>query len=167
MKTETGAYIFPLKKHKDDRGWLMELVRNDSVPHPIEMAYLSETKPLVVRGPHEHTEQTDHFAFIGPGDFHLHLWHEDTYEIWDVGENNPCLVIVPPGVVHAYKNILNRPGWVFNAPDSLYGGPGKLYEVDEIRHENDEDSKYLLYCCEGWKTGGNLGDEPLDDFLKR
>lgn len=145
MKTKTGAYIFPLKKHEDDRGWLIELFRNDQLLNPVEMAYVSETKPGVVRGPHEHKEQTDHFAFIGPGTFHLHLWYQSQYEIWELGELNPALAIIPPGVVHAYKNISDRPGWVFNSPDKLYAGPGKLYEIDEIRHEENHSNQYRLY----------------------
>ena len=52
-----------------------------------------------------------------------------------VGESNRQAVIVPPGVVHAYKNIGSTPGWVFNAPNRLYAGPGKRSPVDEIRHE--------------------------------
>ena len=159
MKTKTGAHIFPLKKHEDDRGWLIELFRSDQLNDFPEMAYVSETKPGVTRGPHEHVEQTDHFAFVGPGNFHLHLWEEYSryrnefhYEILEVGEDNPSLVIVPPGVVHAYKNVSKYPGWVFNAPDALYAGRGKLYEVDEIRHEDSPDgySKYRLYDTADW-----------------
>ena len=38
------------------------------------MAYISQTLPGIVRGPHEHNDQTDYFAFIGPSDFELTLW---------------------------------------------------------------------------------------------
>ena len=38
------------------------------------MAYVSVTKPGVIRGPHEHVNQTDMFVFVGPGEFELHLW---------------------------------------------------------------------------------------------
>lgn len=53
-------------------------------------------------------------------------------------------VVVPPGVVHAYKNISSTPGWVFNAPNRLYAGPGKRSPVDEIRHEDQADSVYRI-----------------------
>ena len=65
-----------LRKHTDDRGWLFELYREDELPetvHPV-MAYISQTLPGIVRGPHEHNDQTDYFAFIGPSDFELTLW---------------------------------------------------------------------------------------------
>lgn len=162
-----GVYLFPLGKHKDDRGWLTEIFRNDQLKTSPQMGYVSETLPLVVRGPHEHKEQTDYFAFIGPGTFHLHLWKTQeknthilpSYEIWEVGETNPALAVIPPGVVHAYKNISDKPGWVFNAPDQLYAGPGKLYKVDEIRHEDCEEKTYQLYEAGWtWSIGGNAAN---------
>lgn len=66
----------PLARHTDSRGWLVELYREDELAdaiHPV-MAYVSQTEPGVARGPHEHADQTDYFAFIGPGDFELFLW---------------------------------------------------------------------------------------------
>ena len=61
-----------------------------------------------------------------------------------VGESNRQCVIVPPGVVHAYRNVGTTPGWVFNAPNRLYAGPGKGGPVDEVRHEDKADSPYRL-----------------------
>lgn len=69
------------------------------------------TIPGIARGPHEHREQADIFAFIGPGNFRIHLWDNrgdsPTNKIRMIifgGEDNPLLVVVPPGVVHGYKN---------------------------------------------------------------
>ena len=61
-----------------------------------------------------------------------------------VGETNPVRLMVPPGVVHAYKNTGDVPGWVFNAPNRLYAGEGKRSPVDEIRHEDRLDSPYVM-----------------------
>jgi dTDP-4-dehydrorhamnose 3,5-epimerase len=140
-----GVTLRPLKRFEDARGWLIELFRQDELEpacHPV-MAYVSETLPGVVRGPHEHREQTDCFAFIGPGDFKLYLWDArpdsptcGNKQVILVGESNRTLAIVPPGVVHAYRNVSPTPGWLFNAPNRLYAGVGKREPVDEIRHEN-------------------------------
>jgi dTDP-4-dehydrorhamnose 3,5-epimerase len=139
-----GVHILAIPRHSDDRGWLMELFRQDELPFVPQMAYISQTEPGVLRGPHQHEEQTDYFVFIGPGNFELYLWSDalggtsipTNMETHLVGEDFPRAVIVPPGVIHAYKNVSDRPGVVFNAPDKLYGGPGKLYPVDEERWEN-------------------------------
>jgi dTDP-glucose 4,6-dehydratase len=148
-----GVSIFPRKFFKDKRGWLIELFRNDELEseiHP-QMAYISETLPGVTRGPHEHVDQTDYFAFIGPGDFRLHLWDsrpgsptEGNRMVCIMGESNPSAVTIPPGVVHAYKNISDKPGHVFNAPNQLFAGHGKKGPIDEIRHEDVENSPYVV-----------------------
>jgi dTDP-4-dehydrorhamnose 3,5-epimerase len=148
-----GVVVRPLALHADRRGWLAELFREDELPpdrHPV-MAYVSETLPGVARGPHEHVDQTDYFAFLGPGDFLLYLWDVRLdsptrgYRMkLAVGQSNRQCVIVPPGVVHAYRNVGPVPGWVFNAPNRLYAGPKKRGPVDELRHEDQPESPYRL-----------------------
>ncbi len=71
-----GLVVKPLVRYEDHRGWLVELYRQDELPADLlpAMSYVSETKPDVARGPHEHVDQTDYFAFLGPGNFALHAW---------------------------------------------------------------------------------------------
>jgi dTDP-4-dehydrorhamnose 3,5-epimerase len=148
-----GVLLRPLKRFEDARGWLVELYREDQLEqgqHPV-MAYVSQTLPDVTRGPHEHREQTDYFAFFGPGDFKVYLWdarhggatfgHKMTLV---AGQSNPHVVIVPPGVVHAYRNVSHVPGLVFNCPNQLYAGEGKKGPVDEIRHEDRPGSPFVM-----------------------
>jgi len=59
------------------------------------------------------------------------------------GEDNPILVVVPPGVVHGYKNVSRTiRGMVLNYPDRLFMGHGKKEAVDEVRHEDAGDEFY-------------------------
>jgi len=137
----------------DERGWLSELFRHDELESefwPV-MSYISMTRPGVARGPHEHVDQSDLFCFLGPSQFRLYLWDRRADSSTRgksfqgvFGEGCPALVIIPPGVVHAYKNIGEGDGMVFNAPNRLYRGEGKKEEVDEIRHEDDVNSLYKL-----------------------
>ena len=148
-----GVVFKQLKRFSDHRGWLVELYREDELPeanHPV-MSYVSETLPGVARGPHFHHDQSDLFAFVGPGTFKLYLWDaregSPTYQnkhVTLVGEGNLATVIIPPGVVHAYKNVADRPGWVFNVPNRLFAGKNKKEPVDEIRYEEVPDSPYVL-----------------------
>jgi dTDP-4-dehydrorhamnose 3,5-epimerase len=143
----------PLRKYHDQRGWLCELFRHDEIPaefHPV-MAYISVTEPGIARGPHEHVEQADCFCFLGPGNFRLYMWdrrpHSPTHRTFEtevLGADNPMLIIIPPGVVHAYKNVSAEPGVVFNCANRLYRGWGRQQPVDEIRHEDDAGSPYRL-----------------------
>lgn len=147
-----GVVVKKIEKYEDERGFLSELFRSDDFENYVpSMAYLSVTKPGVVRGPHEHKYQSDCFSFSGPGDFRLHLWdrREDSetkgekMEL-EVGASNPSVVIVPPGVVHGYKCISETEAMSLNFPDKLYRGQGKSEEVDEIRWEKDPESPYKI-----------------------
>jgi len=145
-----GVIIKPMKRYKDQRGWLIELFRDDELPEGFKpvMSYISVTLPGISRGPHEHVNQTDGFIFLF-GKMELHLWESrpgkgDRHEVHVVGKDNPIFVTVPPGVVHAYKNVGEEDGMVLNFPDQLYAGWGKKEPVDEIRHEEETGSRFKL-----------------------
>jgi dTDP-4-dehydrorhamnose 3,5-epimerase len=148
-----GVIWKPLKKYHDGRGWLLELFRHDELPaefHPV-MAYISMTEPGIARGPHEHVDQADCFCFLGPSNFKMYLWDNRTksatfgHKQTDVvGEDKPMLLVIPAGVAHAYKNVGPGQGIVFNCPNRLYKGPGRKEPVDEIRHEDDAKSRFVL-----------------------
>jgi dTDP-4-dehydrorhamnose 3,5-epimerase len=148
-----GVIWKPLRRYHDARGWLCELFRHDDLPaefHPV-MAYISETEPGVARGPHEHVDQADCFCFLGPSNFKVYMWDSrpksptrGAREIAVVGADNPMLLVIPAGIVHAYKNVGAVPGIVFNCPNRLYKGHGRKEPVDEIRHEDDPASPFRL-----------------------
>ena len=153
-----GVIIKKLTRFSDERGYLIETFRIDNLPDKLKpvMSYTSYTKTGIARGPHEHEEQTDIFCFMGPGNFKIKLWDNrknsktfDNYIELIGGKDNPIQVVVPPGVVHAYRNISEETdGMVINYPDKLYRGWGKKEEVDEIRHEDKEDEFYLDFIKE-------------------
>jgi len=148
-----GVIIKELTRHTDSRGWLIELFRHDELPseyHPA-MSYVSMTRPGVVRGPHEHKEQADCFCFIGPSTFCLYLWDNRLHSLTygkkcqlEAGERFKAIVVIPAGIVHAYKNIGSVDGIVFNAPNRLYGGWQRQHAADEIRHEDDPASPFKI-----------------------
>ena len=148
-----GVILRRLEPYRDDRGWLAELFRQDEMESsawPV-MAYVSETLPGITRGPHEHREQTDVFCFLGPSVFRTYLWDNRPSAgarphrmVLETGEGAPASLIVPPGIVHAYRNIGDNPGWVINCASTLYRGCGRAGPVDEIRHEDDGDSPFVM-----------------------
>ena len=148
-----GVVFDKLTRYKDQRGWLIELYREDEVAkdfHPV-MGYMSMTHAGIARGPHEHREQADLFCFLGPSTFKLYLWDNrtssKTYQNRIsvlLGEDDPQSVIIPPGVVHAYKNVGSDSGLVYNFPNQLFQGPNRSLTVDEIRHEDDPETIFVL-----------------------
>jgi len=144
---------YALRKYTDDRGWLAELFRNDSLPeefYPV-MSYISFTRPGMQRGPHEHLDQADLFCFIGPSTFKIRMWdnRQDSptfnhTKTLFVGVDNPWAIIVPKGVVHGYKNVGELDGMVINCPNRLYMGEDKRESIDEIRHEDDPETIFRM-----------------------
>ncbi len=153
----TGVFLARTARHADPRGWLCETFRSDWLAGQNladlkpAMTYCSFTGPGVIRGPHEHLYQTDIFAFVGPSDFLVLLWdnrkNSPTFAAHlrlVLGENNPATLIVPPGVVHAYKNIGTGMGLVINHPDRLYRGENRAHPPDEIRYEDNPTGQFRV-----------------------
>src|SRR6266478_7979537 len=148
-----GVIIRDLRKFVDDRGWLSELFRSDDLESEFypAMAYISLTQAGVTRGPHEHVDQADLFCFIGPSNFKLRMWdnrvdsatYNNVMTVY-VGEDNQKYVLVPKGVVHAYRNVSQTPGVVINCPNRLFMGNAKQEPIDEIRHEDDPDTIFRI-----------------------
>ena len=119
-----GVIVDNIDQHSDERGFLIETFRiddeffnsiyrlKDGTYTGCPMTYISATVAGQVRGPHEHKEQTDVFCFLGSSKFEIRLWDNrpdsNTYkkEMKIIAEDSaPLIVVVPPGVVHGYKNI--------------------------------------------------------------
>lgn len=142
-----------LRKFNDSRGWLVELFRHDELASEFfpAMSYISSTNPGVTRGPHEHVDQADLFCFLGPSNFKFRMWdnrpESETFRnmmTMIVGADDPTMVVVPKGVVHAYQNVGDTDGIVINCPNRLYMGPEHRQPVDEIRHEDDPETIFRM-----------------------
>lgn len=141
-----GVEIKELILHEDQRGWLIEIFRQDelnSESFPV-MSYISMTKPGESRGSHEHKKQTDLFGFLGFSDFKLYLWDNRSKsksykksETLTFVKDKLYSIAIPPGVVHGYKNIGDSEGLIINSPNCLHAGQNKQEPVDVIRYEDD------------------------------
>jgi dTDP-4-dehydrorhamnose 3,5-epimerase len=101
--------------------------------------------------PHEHVDQADLFCFLGPSNFKVRMWDNradsPTYRnvlTLTAGADNPKSVLIPKGVVHAYRNVGEIDGIVINCPNRLYMGPERREQVDEIRHEDDPNTIFRI-----------------------
>ncbi len=108
-----GFEIRELIIHKDQRGWLGEIIRADEANLKPLMAYLSMTTPGTVRGPHEHQEQTDFFCFIGR--FRIYLWDNrktsPTYQenkIINTLKVKKCIIILLNLIFFLIKDYINE-----------------------------------------------------------
>jgi dTDP-4-dehydrorhamnose 3,5-epimerase len=122
-----GVQVKPLKIVPDERGWLMEVLReDDELFGRFGQVYVSATYPGVVKAWHFHARQTDNFACI-TGMIKLVLVDtrqgsptRDTINEFFLGVQNPVLVQVPKLVYHGWKCISVEPSLVLNVPDEPY-----------------------------------------------
>ena len=148
-----GVKIKECERYCDERGWVFECFRQDELTEDIYpvMAIATVTRPGMVRGPHEHRQQTENITFTGKVPYKLYFWDNrmdsltfNQHETLLIAEGKVVNLIIPAGVVFAYKNIGKKNGLSIGCPNKLYKGIGRQSEEDTIRHENNPDSPYKI-----------------------
>jgi dTDP-4-dehydrorhamnose 3,5-epimerase len=134
-----GVRTKPLKLIPDERGWLLEILRNDEpqIFSKFGQVYVSATYPGVIKAWHYHKRQVDNFACVA-GMVKLVLIDtrsgsptEGAVNEFFLGSLNPTLVQVPNLVYHGWKCISNEMALVINVPTEPY----HYSEPDEFRLE--------------------------------
>jgi dTDP-4-dehydrorhamnose 3,5-epimerase len=122
-----GVKVKRLKVIADERGLLMEMMRDDDeFFQKFGQVYLSVVYPGVVKGWHYHKKQTDHFVFVkGMAKVVLYDDREGSRTRGEVneffmGEHNPILLVIPPFVLHGMKGIGSEPAYLVNTPTEHY-----------------------------------------------
>jgi dTDP-4-dehydrorhamnose 3,5-epimerase len=136
-----GVNIIPLKKIPDERGMIMHMLRSDD-PHFDQFGeiYFSMVYPGVIKGWHLHTKVKINYAVIC-GMIKLVLYDQrkesTTYnefvEIF-TGEDNYCLIQIPPGITNGYKGIGTKPAIVANCATLPYD-PNEMIRIDPFSPE--------------------------------
>lgn len=122
-----GVKIKQLKIFPDDRGFLTEIIKQgDEVFANIKQTTYTETYPGVIKAFHWHRKQTDVW-FVAKGMAQVVLYdlredsstHKET-NIFYLGEKNPRVLLIPPGVSHGYKVLGNEPVGLFYHATEVY-----------------------------------------------
>lgn len=131
-----GVELYPLKAHADERGYLMEILReSDPFFSRFAQVYVSKNYPGVIRAWHHHMKQTDLWCVVsGMVKAAMYDLREDSPtkgEVQEVfmGDDNRVLLIIPTGVAHGYKTVGQEPSLLLNFTDVLYNPA----EPDEFR----------------------------------
>jgi len=131
-----GVKTKNLRVVPDERGWLMEILRSDDeIFQQFGQVYITTAYPGVVKGWHYHKKQTDNFTCVcGMMKVALYDARDDSstkgsiMEFF-VGEKNPLLISVPPGVYHGFKGIGTETAYFLSVPTLPYN----YQEPDEYR----------------------------------
>ncbi len=131
-----GVDFHPLKQIPDERGRVMQMLRRDDPWFErFGEIYFSVVYPGVVKGWHRHKVMTLNYAVI-VGRIKLVLYDEredsptrgKLQEIF-AGEDNYCLITVPPNVWNGFKGLGVEPAIVANCATEPYD-PSEMVRSD-------------------------------------
>ncbi len=128
-----GVMVKKLRVIPDERGRLMECLRSDDELFiRFGQMYMTTTLPGVVKGWHLHDRQHDNVVCV-KGMIKLALYDgrdgsddrpvsptAGQLDEFFLGEHNPLLVRVPPGVWHGWKCTSLDEAYIVNAPTEVY-----------------------------------------------
>jgi dTDP-4-dehydrorhamnose 3,5-epimerase len=127
QKLIDGVQVKPLKPHADERGRVMEMLRNDDeIFIKFGQVYMTTAYPGVVKAWHYHKLQTDHFVCVhGMMKVVLYDGRENSptrglINEFFIGVHNPLLIQIPPGVYHGFKCISEHEAIVINTVTEPY-----------------------------------------------
>ena len=144
-----GVKLKELAVIPDERGYLMEILRNDDeIFEQFGQSYITTCYPGVVKGWHHHKEQSDFFACL-KGMIKLVLYDNrensstkgEVNEFF-IGEKRSLMVKIPPFVLHGFKTIGEEMAIILNQPTQPYN----IKKPDEYRIPYD--SKDVPYDWE-------------------
>lgn len=126
-KTIFGVMVKKLSPIKDERGYLVELLRSDWKEfEKFGQAYLTVCKPGFAKAWHFHKKQTDNFtcvknnALVALYDNRPESPTRGIVNEFVIGEKNPCLIKIPPRVIHGFSAHGKKEAYIINIPNELY-----------------------------------------------
>lgn len=135
-----GVQVIPLRQIPDERGKVMHMLRRDA-PHFEEFGeiYFSMVYPGVIKGWHLHRVMKLNYAVI-TGMIKLVLYDEregeashGVLEEWFIGDDNYCLVVIPPGVWNGFKGVSLQPAIVANCA-TIPHDPTEIVRLDPLKN---------------------------------
>lgn len=122
-----GVTTKKLTVHTDERGRLTEMLRSDDEAFvKFGQVYMTTAYPGVTKAWHYHKIQTDYFVCVR-GMMKVVLYDDrensptkGTVNEFFIGDHNPLMVVIPPGVWHGFKCISEHEAIVVNTPTEMY-----------------------------------------------
>jgi dTDP-4-dehydrorhamnose 3,5-epimerase len=136
-----GVITHKLRLIPDERGRLLEILRKDEEHYlPVAQIYMTTNYPGVVKAWHYHKKQSDQMTCV-KGMVKVVLYDardgsptKGEVNEFFVGEHNPMLIRIPPGVYHGWKCVSESESVVVNCPTELYD----YKNPDEHRAAHDD-----------------------------
>jgi dTDP-4-dehydrorhamnose 3,5-epimerase len=122
-----GVVVKPCTVFADDRGLLMEVVRDDDpVFREVKQTTFTVSYPGVIKAFHWHRRQWDVWFFsAGMAQVVMYDLREGSptcgqTDVLFMGERRPLVVAIPPGVAHGYRVLGSQPASLFYHTTETY-----------------------------------------------
>jgi dTDP-4-dehydrorhamnose 3,5-epimerase len=129
-----GVLLGRPERFEDDRGWFMEILREDAFGVSFVQGNHSHSRAGVLRGLHYHAKQSDAWyvasgqAQVGLADLRARSDHPISITL-DMSSDDPTVLYIPPGVAHGFLAVseLDLIYWVTHYFDNTdeFGVPWK------------------------------------------
>ena len=136
-----GVVVKPCTVFADDRGMLMEVVRDDEpVFRDVKQTTFTVSYPGVIKAFHWHRRQWDVWFFsAGMAQVVMYDLREGSptcgqTDVLYMGERRPLVVAIPPGVAHGYRVLGTQPAALFYHTTEVYDAS----RPDEERLDHDD-----------------------------
>jgi dTDP-4-dehydrorhamnose 3,5-epimerase len=139
--TIEGVKVKELVRHCDERGYLLEVLRDDDeLLERFGQTTYTVAYPGIIKAFHWHRKQYD-LWFVPLGQARVVLYdlreNSPTYlstQVIYAGEHRPLLIVIPPGVAHGYQVLGDKPMGLFYHTTRSYDSE----EPDEERIPYDD-----------------------------
>lgn len=136
-----GLVVHDLKQIVDERGKVMHMIRSDSILFTrFGEVYFSKINPKFIKGWKKHLRMTQIFA-VPVGMIRIVIFDDRTdsksygeLTVLEIGENNYCLLKIPPRVWYSFKAISAFPALIANCTD-LPHDPTEAEKADIDDHK--------------------------------
>ena len=100
-----GLVRLPLRRFEDERGWLVELRRESSLPKPTRQTNVSFSRQGVIRGLHYHLRGQDDLFVCLDGTARVVVLDRKSGETFteDIGDDNPVAIYIPGRHAHGFE----------------------------------------------------------------
>jgi dTDP-4-dehydrorhamnose 3,5-epimerase len=122
-----GVLVKKIQVYHDDRGSLMEVLKEgDLLYKHIKQTTFTTAYPGVIKAFHWHKHQYDLWFFTrGSAQVVLYDLREESptrgeTNVFYMGEKNPILLSIPPGVAHGYRVLGEEPASLFYHTTEAY-----------------------------------------------
>lgn len=138
-----GVLVKKMQVFHDDRGFLMEVLKDgEPLFQNIKQTTFTIAYPGTIKAFHWHKKQYDMWFFTsGAAQVVLYDLREDSpthkeTNVFYMGETNPMLLSIPPGVAHGYRVLGQNPAALFYHTTEAYDPSNP----DEERIPHDDPS---------------------------